>query len=63
MVDLAATGAKVEPVGLAMEITEQPHAPNGVAAFMSGHSVTPYITPSMNFSLGKGSMRAQGAAA
>ena len=37
------------------EITERPHAPSGVAAFMSAHSKTPYITPSMDISsLGKG---------
>ena len=29
-------------------------APSGVAAFMSAHSKTPYITPSMKFSSGKG---------
>ena len=34
--------------------TERPHAPSGVAAFMSAHSKTPYITPSMDFSSGKG---------
>ena len=27
------------------EITERPRAPSGVAAFMSAHSKTPYITP------------------
>ena len=31
-----------------------PHAPSGVAAFMSAHSKTPYITPNMDFSSGKG---------
>ena len=38
-------------------ITERPHAPSGVAAFMSAHSKTPYITPSMEFSSGKGVVR------
>ena len=38
-------------------ITERPHAPSGVAAFMSAHSKTPYITPSMDFSSGKGVVR------
>ena len=41
----------------AREITERPHAPSGVAAFMSAHSKTPYITPSMDFSSGKGVVR------
>ena len=31
-----------------------PHTPSGVAAFMSAHSKTPYITLSMDFSSGKG---------
>ena len=35
------------------KITERPHDPSGVAAFMSAHSKTPYITPSMDFSSGK----------
>ena len=30
---------------LARDITERPHAPSGVAVFMSAHSKTPYITP------------------
>ena len=49
----------------AREITERPDAPSGVAAFMSAHSKTPYITPtsSMDFPLGKGYYGAQGAAA
>ena len=34
--------------------TERPHAPSGVAAFMSAHSKTPYITPSMDFPSWKG---------
>ena len=36
------------------DITERPHAPSGVAAFMSAHSKIPYSTPSMDFSYGKG---------
>ena len=50
----------------ATEITERPHAPSGVAAFMSAHSKTPHITPSMDFYSGKGIVRGrrgQGAAA
>ena len=35
-------------------ITDRPHAPSGVAAFMSAHSKTPYITPSVDFPLGLG---------
>ena len=35
----------------------RPHAPSGVAAFMSAHSKNPYITPSMNFSSRKGGVR------
>ena len=38
-------------------ITERPHAPSGVAVFMSAHSKTPYITPSMDFYSGKGVVR------
>ena len=38
-------------------ITERPRAPGGVAVFMSAHSKTPYITPSMNFYSGKGVVR------
>ena len=37
-----------------------PHAPSGasrVAAFMSAHSKTPYITPGMDFPSGKGVVR------
>ena len=34
-------------------ITEHPHTPGEVAAFMSAHSKTPYITPSMDISSGK----------
>ena len=46
------------------DITERPHAPSGVAAFMSAHSKTPYITPSMDLPSGNGVVRgAQGAAA
>ena len=40
-----------------MEITERPHAPSGVAAFISAHSKTPYITPSMDVSSEKGVVR------
>ena len=39
------------------EITERPHTPSGVAAFMSSHSKTQYITPSMGVSSGKGVVR------
>ena len=39
---------------LARAITERPHAPSGIAASMSAHSKTPYITPSMDVSSGKG---------
>ena len=39
------------------EITERPRDPSGVAAFMSANSKTPYITPSMEFSSGKGVVR------
>ena len=39
------------------DITERPHAPSGVAVFMSAHSKTPYITPSMKLSSGKGVVR------
>ena len=46
------------------DITERPHAPSGVAAFMSAHSKNPYVTASMDFPSGKGVVRgAQGAAA
>ena len=38
-------------------ITERPRAPSGVAVFMSAHSKTPYITPSMDFYSGKGVVR------
>ena len=44
-------------VRLSRDITERPRAPSGVAAFMSAHSKTPYITPSMDFSSGKGVVR------
>ena len=48
--------------------TERPHGPRPlwVAAFMSAHSKTPYVNPSMDFSSGKGVVRGrrgQGAAA
>ena len=39
---------------LTREITECPHAPSGVAAFMSAHSKTPYITLVWIFPLGMG---------
>ena len=39
---------------LATESTERPHAPSGVVVFMSAHSKTPYITPSMDCTSGKG---------
>ena len=39
---------------LATEFTQRTHAPSSVAAFMSAHSKTPYITPSMDFPSGKG---------
>ena len=38
-------------------ITERPRAPSGVAVFMSTHSKTPYITPSMDFYSRKGVVR------
>ena len=41
----------------ARDITERSHAPSGVAAFMSAHSKTPYITPSMDFPSGNGVVR------
>ena len=43
--------------GLSRAITERPHAPGGVAAFMSAHSKTQYVTPSMDISSGKGVVR------
>ena len=42
------------------QITERPRAPSGVAAFMSVHSKTPYITPGMIFSSEKGVARGRG---
>jgi len=36
---------------------ERPRDPGGVAAFMSAHSKTPYITPSMDISSGEGVVR------
>ena len=45
-------GRGVRPAGprrLPRDITERPHIPSGVAAFMSAHSKTPYTTPSMDF--------------
>ena len=45
------------------EITERPRAPSGVAAVMSAHNKTSYITPSMDFFLWDwGSTGARGAA-
>ena len=45
------------------EITERPHAPSEVAAFMSAHCKNPCTTPSMDFSSAKGGdTGAQGAA-
>ena len=41
----------------------RPHAPSGVAAFMSAHSKTPYITPSMDFPSVNGVARGRGGAA
>ena len=41
----------------ARDITERPHAPSGVAVFMSAHSETPYITHSMDFPSGNGVVR------
>ena len=38
-------------------IHDSPHAPSGVAAFMSADSKTPYITLSMEFPSGKGVIR------
>ena len=42
---------------LAAQGAEQPRAPDGVAAFMSAHSKTPYITPSMEFCSEEGVVR------
>ena len=39
--------------GVAKESTERPNAPSVVTAFMSVHSKTPYITPSMDVYSGK----------
>ena len=39
---------------ISRDITERLHAPSGVAVFMSTNNKTPYITPSMDFPLGKG---------
>ena len=41
-------------VAITTAIPERPHAPSEVAAFMSAHSKTPYINPSMDFPLRKG---------
>ena len=53
---VAATEAVVMPGGAAQR-AERPRDPGGVAAFMSAHSKTPYITPSMEFSSGEGVVR------
>ena len=45
---------KLRQGGAARDIAERPRGPSGVAAFMSAHSKTPYITPSMDFPLGTG---------
>ena len=45
------------PACFARDIAERPRGPSGVAAFMSAHSKTPYITPSMDFYSGKGVVR------
>ena len=39
---------------------ERPRDPDGVAVFMSAHSKTPYITPSMDISSGEGVVRGRG---
>ena len=39
---------------------ERPRDPGGVAAFMSAHSKTPCITPSMELPSGKGVVRGRG---
>ena len=39
---------------MARHITERPHAPSGVPAFMSAHNQTPYSTPSVDFRSGNG---------
>ena len=39
------------------ELQSAPRANSGVAAFMSAHSKTPWITPSMDCSSGKGVVR------
>ena len=41
----------------AAQRAERPRDPGGVAAFMSAHSKTPYINPSMEFSSGEGVIR------
>ena len=43
-----------EGAAVARDSTGRPHAPSGVAAFMSAHSKTPHVTPSMGFPSGKG---------
>ena len=54
------SGGALLPVvfaGLSTASTEHPRAPSEVAAFMSAHSKTPYINPSMGFSSIKGVVR------
>ena len=50
-VELSHAGYFVPQVRAFVELS---HAPSVVAVFMSAHSKTPYITPSMIFRLGKG---------
>ena len=45
------------PCARAAQRAERPRDPGGVAAFMSAHSETPYITPSMELSSGEGVVR------
>ena len=52
-----------DPRALATDITERPHTPSGVAAFVSADSKTPYVTPSMDFSSVKGVVRGRKGAA
>ena len=48
------TAPQPSTIRAAQDITERPHAPSGVAALMSDHSKTPYSTPGMEFSSGRG---------
>ena len=52
-----ATPSRLGSTPCARDITERPRAPSGVAAFVSAHSKTPYITPSIHFPSGKGVVR------